>query len=237
MTLATIAGIAAWMLAPREHEAEPLGLMTSLPIYWADGADFAALLDEQAELPFVRGVLERDFSLSPIDQLVAEEEGVNSLENLDRLLIVQPRGLSPQDNVALDEWVRGGGRLLYVIDPMLSGEYAAPIGDPRHPPVIGLIPPVLPRWGLTVEPRDGEPDQPYLIATPVGEVPAMFAGQIRRVDGGMGQCRVTDGALVAQCTVGAGRVTLVADATLFELVEGNKAQEQLILDLAGYAFD
>lgn len=241
LLLAALAGLAALLLWPREtgDGSEPtgrveLGLMTGLPIYWADRADFAALLDENAELPWVRQVLERRYDLRPVDSFEAEEGEGSVL--VERLLIVQPRGISPAGNVALDDWVQDGGRLLYVIDPMLTGEYAAPLGDPRHPSVIGIVPPVLPRWGVTMEARDGEGSEvPTSLETPIGQLPVAIAGRLKPSENGVGSCTIAESGLMARCAVGEGQVTVLADAALFEARDGGEREANLILSLADYA--
>lgn len=241
--LAAIAGIAALALWPEGSADDShsigrseVGLMTGLPIYWADGADISALLSEETELPWVRQVLEKRYDLRPIGQLEAgQPNDASELDDLKRLLIVQPRGISPAGNVALDDWLNGGGRLLFVLDPMLTGEYAAPLGDPRHPPVVGLIPPVFARWGLAMEQRKGQSAEPYMLDTVLGKVPVSLAGRIVASDGGMGDCSIEGSGLIARCAVGEGQVTVLADAALFELDNGSAAQADLILALVEYA--
>lgn len=244
LLLAALVALAALFLWPRGSgdKGEPtqrveLGLMTGLPIYWVDGADISALLDENAELPWVRQVLEQRYELRPVDSFVAEEgEDGTPLDGLERLLIVQPRGISPAGNVALDDWVQGGGRLLYVIDPMLTGEYAVPLGDPRHPSVIGIVPPVLPRWGVTMEARAETSDAgPQFIETPVGPLPVATAGRLTQSDNGIGNCTIEASGLIARCKVGAGQVTVLADAALFEARDGTEQEVDIILELADYA--
>ena len=51
-------------------------------------------------------------TLSPVPALSPDAPDTDPLAGLERLAVIQPRGLSPADNVALDQWVRGGGRLL-----------------------------------------------------------------------------------------------------------------------------
>ena len=90
--------------------------MTSLPIYWPEGVELSVVI-EGSQMPWVRRELEERYDLVPLDTLSPNDNGGDGLSNpladIERLLIVQPRGLSPDDNVALDEWMRGGGRLLY----------------------------------------------------------------------------------------------------------------------------
>ena len=249
---AAMAGAAVWAFsgeqasdyAADQSGQRALGLVTSLPIYWAEGDDFSAMLRPDAELPWVRQQLERKFELVPVDRISPADDGTPDLaagqsRQIDDLLIVQPRGLSPADNVAIDRFVRDGGRLLIVIDPMLAGHYETPIGDPRHPSVVGLVPPLFARWGLAMDEREGEEAGQYLIPTPIGEVPVINAGQLRAVanDPADGQCAIGEGGLIARCAVGAGRATVMADATIFEIAQGNDAQAELIARLAGYAFD
>src|SRR3546814_8176639 len=89
--------------------------MTSLPIYWSEGADVALIAAGQGELPWVRGALEARYRLKPVDTLGAID-GRDPLTGIDRLMVVQPRALSPQDNLALDRWVMDGGHLFLALD-------------------------------------------------------------------------------------------------------------------------
>lgn len=135
---------------------EPLGLMSSLPLVWPLGAGLGEIAAGTAPVPWQRTALEQGWSLEPLDTLSSvagpgpDAADRDPLAGLARLAVIQPRGLSPADNVALDDWVRGGGRLLLVLDPELTGDYDLPLGDPRHPVAAALIPPVVARWGLAV---------------------------------------------------------------------------------------
>ena len=50
------------------------------------------------------------------------------------LLMAHPRAQPAEDLVALDQWVRGGGRVLLLADPMLEWPSDRPLGDPLRPP-------------------------------------------------------------------------------------------------------
>ncbi|MDA0818804.1 MAG: hypothetical protein O3C52_03660 [Proteobacteria bacterium] len=102
-------------------ERHKLGLITSLPIYWREGSDMASLVDKHSETSWVRETLERRYEITPLDSLRGNEGEPAPIKQFERLIIAQPRGLSPADNEGLDTWVRQGGRLLYVLDPMLTG--------------------------------------------------------------------------------------------------------------------
>lgn len=214
--------------APQESAVprEKLGLMTSLPIYWPLGAGVADIAAGRAPVPWQRAALEQAFvlepldTLSPIPGLTPDAPETDPLAGLDRLAVIQPRGLSPADNVALDDWVRGGGRLLLVLDPLLTGEYDLPLGDPRRPADTALIPPVVARWGLKVSvPSADTPESDYGTRDLPGGIALPFAqpGQIEILPDGARTCALANGqSIMATCRIGKGRVTLLADAALFE---------------------
>lgn len=215
---------------PNQAEEKPqLGLMTSLPIYWGEGDPFANLGAETAQVPWVRATLERHYKLLPLDTLSDADGAPIPLEGLNGLAILQPRGLSPADNVALDTWVRGGGRLFYAIDPMLTGRYDFALGDPRHPIVTALVPPVLERWGLALEYDQGQAVGPRLIEWGELPLPVLSAGtlvSLPQTDAQIaGDCDIVADGVIVHCTVGKGRVTIMADAALFEPREGNETAE------------
>ncbi len=204
-----------------------IGLMTSLPLYWPLGVDMTAIADGSAEVPWQRAALSGDYviepldTLSPIPALSPDAPDTDPLKGLTRLAVIQPRGLSPADNVALDDWVRAGGHLLLVLDPMLTGEYDLPLGDPRRPVETALIPPVVARWGMKISMVFHETaDAAYSTEIMPGgaRVPLDWPGDIDLLPGAEKSCVQPAGA-IAICQVGKGRVTLIADAALFEHAE------------------
>lgn len=198
-----------------------LGLMTSLPIYWPDGSGLADLAQGNTESPWQRKALEARHALVPLDTLSVipalspRQSETDPLAGLDRLAIIQPRGLSPADNVALDGWVRNGGRLLLVLDPMLTGDYDQPLGDPRRPTDTALIPPVVARWGLEVS-FDESQAAGRVVRIAGRSVTLQMAGRVREIAGSGAECEFEAAATLATCSIGDGRVTLFADATVFE---------------------
>ncbi|WP_301750154.1 hypothetical protein [uncultured Erythrobacter sp.] len=199
-----------------------LGLVSSLPLYWPLGADLAAIAQGQGQVPWQRAALARSYvlepldTLSPIPALGADQPDLDPLAGLRRIAVIQPRGLSASDNVALDSWVRAGGRLLLVLDPALTGEYDLPLGDPRRPVDTALIPPVVARWGLTVS---FDEDQGAAVTTaPLGEaaLPLALSGAVAITDPKAADCTLLAKGAAARCRVGKGEVTLIADAALFE---------------------
>lgn len=207
---------------PTAAAHEPLGLMSSLPLYWPQGADLADLAAGRGEAVWQRTAMEQAYALVPLDTLspVAGlspgEPETDPLAGLTRLAVIQPRGLSPADNAALDAWVRAGGRLLLVLDPALTGEYDLPLGDPRRPVDTALIPPVVVRWGMAVRFDEAQPGTVSTAQLAQATLPLALSGSVEITDPAAGECSLTAEGAAAICRVGKGRVTLIADAALFE---------------------
>lgn len=195
-----------------EMPKTPLGLSTTLPIYWQESPDFATILREEGERGWVRQALETRFDLVPLDVLSAE-----TLAPLDHLLLAQPRALSASENVALDEWVRAGGRLLLFADPMLTSHSQFAIGDPRRPQDVALLSPILARWGLeltfdTAQPQGERSENAFGMDLPV-DLAGAFVPITSEVQG---ECTITQTGIAARCRIGEGQVTLLADAALLD---------------------
>jgi hypothetical protein len=191
-----------------------LGLFTTLPILWNESADVAGLLQQDQPAPhWARAELARRGELVPLDLLVGPA-GSGPLDRLDLLIMAQPRPLSGAENVALDDWVRGGGKLLLLADPALTQESAFAIGDPRRPQAVVLLSPILRRWGLELEFDDQQPFGEKRIDVMGMAIPTNLAGRFRTQ--GQAACRLWGEGLAVTCVVGKGRVVAVADAAVLE---------------------
>ncbi len=134
---------------------------------------------------------------------------------LDALIIAQPRALSGAENVALDRWVRGGGRALIFADPMLTAHSDFSLGDPRRPQDVVLLSPILARWGLALSFDDTQ--QPARRNVPLNgtTIPVDLAGQWGIAnDGTDAACELSAQGVLAVCEIGAGRVVILADAAI-----------------------
>jgi hypothetical protein len=178
---------------PVPAEPKPtLHLLTSLPLLF--GEDFA--LD--AERPAVTEFLERKYRLVPVD--LPSELPARAI-----LLAVQPRALPPSELVALDDWVRSGGRLVLLADPFLEWPSGRPLGDRLRPPVMFADTGLLGHWGLRLD----SPDRrgPVETGAPIGAI-LVSPGELVRVGG---ECRILADARYAECHLGHGRADVVAD--------------------------
>ena len=218
--MVAIAIVALLLLVPggqRPYEAIALGptgarpsaerprllLMTALPLVWGETGPF----DPGSRPAAAYRALEQEYDVRPIDYLDAASLGAGGL-----MLLAQPRALAPSELVALDAWVRRGGRLLILADPDLGWPSSLPLGDIRRPPPAGLLSPLLDHWGLRLEASDRR-----FVAVPVRDqarIRRLALERPGRFRTAGGTCRVGARDFLAFCAPGAGRVVLIADADL-----------------------
>ena len=214
-----------------DKEALPeLGLMGTIPIYWGEADDFGEVLAGGEGAHWARARLEADYRLSPLDTL---DEA--SLTGIDFLMLAQPRALSPAENVALDAWVRGGGRLLLFADPMLTGESRFAIGDRRRPQDVILLSPILDHWGLALAFDEDRPVGPTLMRAAGAAIPVNLPGSIE-VSGGEADCAILVPEVLAECRIGRGSALVLADAALLDLHEPHPGAAAALDWLAARAF-
>lgn len=197
-----------------DGEALPeLGLMGTIPIYWGEAGDFGEVLAGGENAHWARARLETGYRLSPLDTLDA-----SSLTGIDFLMLAQPRALSPAENVALDAWVRGGGRLLLFADPMLTGESRFAVGDRRRPQDVILLSPILDHWGLALAFDEDRPAGPVLVRAADAAIPVNLPGSldVRETEA---DCAILIPDVLAECRIGRGGALVLADAALLDLHE------------------
>ncbi|HKT84629.1 MAG TPA: ABC transporter [Novosphingobium sp.] len=211
---------------------QDLGLYTSLPILWGESGDIRGFLNPGEARHWARQTLGSARSLVPLDSL-ADASGALPLSGNSVLLLAQPRPLTPQENVALDNWVRSGGRVLLFVDPMLTAPSIFALGDTRRPQDVAMLSPILGRWGLVLEFDEAQQPGERLVALREGGMPVNLPGRFRLTgkSGNEGSsCSLEAAGFLADCRVGAGQVLALADAALFEdSRDPNDAQERAAL--------
>ncbi len=176
----------------------PLLLLTSLPLMF--GEDFSI---EGNRSPVIEA-LEKRYRVAPISVTDRAE-----LKKGRLLLMAHPLAQPADDLVALDRWVRDGGRLLLLADPMLEWPSERPLGDRLRPPPMFMDTGLLAHWGLRLD----APDQRGPIVRELGGEDVLTAspGSL------FGRCNISKDRLVANCRVGKGRATVVADADVLDI--------------------
>lgn len=182
--------------------------MSALPLFGAQSEIGAVLSGPDQRAAIIRTLAVRH-KVVPLDRL-----GAAALKGNLILILAQPRALAGEELVALDLWMRGGGRALIFTDPELLWPSDLPLGDPRRAPPIGLLDPLLAHWGLVLESpamTDAGPVRTAKLGD--AEVAVAWAGRWKLAKPG---CRVRAEGLVADCRIGKGRALLVADADLLD---------------------
>jgi hypothetical protein len=120
--------------------------------------------------------------------------------------MAQPLPQVPENLVALDHWVRSGGRVLLLADPLLEWPSKRPLGDVLRPPPMFADTGLLAHWGLRLDgPDERGPAQRRLGGL---DVIAVSPGTLS------GRCAISGDGMVADCRLGKGAVIVVADADL-----------------------
>jgi hypothetical protein len=202
--------------------------MGTIPIYWGESGDLTDLVDGSGSAHWARERLETRFTLEPLDTLTA-----GNLAGQERLLLAQPRALSPAENVALDEWVRAGGRLLLFADPMLTADSRFAIGDRRRPQDVVLLSPILDHWGLRLEFDVERPGGVVLANAGAVTIPIDRPGAFAP---GASDCELSAGGVLAHCGIGRGEVTVLADAAVLDLYDPHPAAAAALDWLVRQAF-
>jgi hypothetical protein len=180
-------------LPPRPPAQRPaLMLLTSLPLVF--GEDFSLA----GGSPALKKLQER-YRVVPISVASPRELAGGSL-----LLMAQPPAQTAENLVALDDWVRRGGRALLLADPMLEWPSKRPLGDPLRPPPMFADTGLLAHWGLRLD----APDRRGPVKASLGgfDIVAMSPGQL------YGRCSIGADRLAAQCRIGSGEAIVIADA-------------------------
>lgn len=234
LSVLVLAGLLAWRL---EHDAAPvqardhapLGLFTTLPVYWGEAGDISETISGKTQPHWARAAIEQQYGLKPLDVLTEA-----SLAPFGRLLLAQPRALSPQENVALDSWVRGGGKLLLLADPVLTAESRFVLGDPRRPADTVLLSPILTHWGLVLQFDESQPAGEHVREAMGADLPVNLPG--RFLTRGQDNCRLWGDGLAVTCAIGEGRVVALADAAVLEEAGDDGRREDALRFLLDTAF-
>ena len=205
---------------PPPFERPKLLLLTSLPLVFGE-----QLSIETAGSPALKA-LQSCYRVVPISVTDPAELAKGRL-----LLMAHPLAQPAEDLVALDQWVRRGGRVLLLADPMLDWPSERALGDPLRPPPMFMDTGLLGHWGLRLDAPDTRSVQPRKLGGK--DILTSSPGSLQ------GSCAISADRLVARCRIGKGRATVVADADLLDtdrLGSGGKRNlDGLLAELASLA--
>lgn len=180
-------------------------LLTALPLAHGENS-ISAQLNENVQDGAALAFLRRTTRLTTIVSIDAA-----ALADVDAVLLAHPAALQPAELVALDAWVRAGGRAVILADGLSSWPDAHAAADPRAPPVTSLLGPLLAHWGVELDAPDQLLEQEVLVRDSGRQLSLFSPGRFRLSRAG---CRLSSGGVIAECRVGSGSALLVADADL-----------------------
>jgi ABC-type uncharacterized transport system len=206
-----------------EPAAQPIvqrdiAIVSALPLFWAEGQFGAAVKGIDPRAPIIQKLSEQS-AVRPLDTISAK-----TVEDVTLLILAQPRSLAPSELIDLDDWVRRGGKLLIFADPMLDWPSLYPMGDPRRPPLVTLLDPLLDHWGLDLSAPEIEQGR-EVIEVDGKRLAMVGAGHwvvTKERNAGV-SCKTSVRDFLASCTIGQGRVLLLGDADALDARVWNEA--------------
>ncbi|WP_081997390.1 Gldg family protein [Sphingopyxis fribergensis] len=192
--------------APVSADAPAVTILTGLPLRWSASHDIAAMIAEGTNDDPALARLAAAGPVSLVDSLADHVPSSGGT-----LLIAHPRALAPQELVAIDAFVRGGGHAVVLADALSGWPVRHPLGDPRNPPVTSLLTPLLDHWGVTLAAAPAAEDKALPVDVDGARLRLFSAGRFDRLPP---QCRAYARRRAAQCQIGQGDVWLIGDADL-----------------------
>ncbi len=193
----------ASLYRPPVATAAPATILTGLPLRWSGGTDIAAMIAEGTQDDPALARLEAAGPVRLVDSLIDQPPLPGGA-----LLLAHPRALAPRELVAIDAFVRRGGRAVILADALSGWPTRHPLGDPRNPPVTSLLTPLLDHWGVVLGAAES---RPAAVVADGGRLHLFSAGRFDRLPPA---CRSFAGGQIAFCRIGEGTVWLVGDADL-----------------------
>jgi gliding motility-associatede transport system auxiliary component len=152
-----------------------IGWMTSLPMGGA--ATFDPQSGQQREPPVVYTQAEQLFNVRAVPLTTTSIDA-----DIDVLVIVHPKGLSPATQFAIDQYALRGGKIVMFVDPYAEADQAG--ADPQNPMAAMTANkssdpgPLLTAWGVDFNPKEVVGDLAHALQVGMrqGEAPVRHLG-------------------------------------------------------------
>ncbi len=214
--VATLLFIGGWFVAshlllatlyrPATAPGPPATMLTGLPLRWSEGRNLSEMLAAGLSEDPALGRIEAAGPVHLVDSLIDSPPPPGGA-----LLLAHPRALAPGELVAIDGFVRGGGRAVILADALTGWPMRYPIGDPRNPPVTSLLTPLLDHWGVTLGAASAADRHIIPVDIDGARLRLSTAGRFGPLPA---TCRAYADRRVVRCRIGRGEVWLVGDADL-----------------------
>lgn len=187
-------------------DAPAATIVTGLPLRWSASPSFAAMIAEGTNDDPALARLTAAGPASLVDSLIDHVPPPGGT-----LLIAHPRALAPQELVAIDAFVRGGGHAVVLADALSGWPARHPLGDPRNAPITSLLTPLLDHWGVTLGAARAGESKALPVDIDGARLRLFSAGRFDRLPQ---QCRAYADRRVVRCRIGRGEAWLIGDADL-----------------------
>lgn len=192
--------------AAASADAPAVTILTGLPLRWSASASIAEMIAEGTNDDPALARLAAAGPVSLVDSLTDHVPPPGGT-----LLIAHPRALAPQELVAIDAFVRGGGHAVVLADALSGWPTRHPLGDPRNAPITSLLTPLLDHWGVTLGAAPSGESTTMPVDVDGARLRLFSAGRFDRLPP---RCRAYADRRAAWCPIGQGEVWLIGDADL-----------------------
>lgn len=152
-----------------------IGWMSSLPM--GGTPMFDPQSGQPREPPVIYSQAEQLFSVKPVSMSATSIDS-----DVDVLVIVHPKQMSPATQFAIDQYALKGGRIIMFVDPLAESDQAG--ADPQNPMAAMTANkssdpgPLLGAWGVNFNPREvvGDAEHALQVAMRQGDQPVRHLG-------------------------------------------------------------
>jgi ABC-type uncharacterized transport system involved in gliding motility auxiliary subunit len=128
--------------SPRQTK---VGLMSTLPVL---GEKFNPMTRSSSDPWVLASELKREFDVEQVNMTASEIP-----KDINVLLLIHPRDITPQSEFALDQFVLRGGKLIAFVDPYAYfDQLPTPPGMPPQGGTSSTLPTLFKAWGLEMNP-------------------------------------------------------------------------------------
>src|SRR5947207_12966239 len=121
-----------------------LGLMSGLPVL---GEKFNPFTRQSSEPWVLANELKREFDVKEVPMSAKELD-----KDLNRLLLIHPRDMQPEQEYALDQFVLRGGKLIVFVDPYAYFDQQPTMPGVPPQPSSSTLPTLFKAWGVNMDP-------------------------------------------------------------------------------------
>ncbi|HEV7715234.1 MAG TPA: GldG family protein, partial [Steroidobacteraceae bacterium] len=200
-----------------------VGWMSSLPM--GGTPNFDPQSGQESEPPVVYSQAEQLFDVKQVSMAATTIE-----PDVDVLVVVHPKGLTPATQFALDQYALRGGRIIMFVDPFAESDKAG--ADPQNPMAAMMTNkssdpgPLLAAWGVDFNPKQvvGDPAHALQVSVRQGGEPVRHLGILGLDQGTFNPKDVVDAGLSTVNVASIGYLKPHKDAkTKFEaLIQSSK---------------